>query len=430
MKWFRGRSTAGGFVALLVASVANAQTAKPADPPATTEAATKATPAPAPAQPVEAAPNPPEGEKKKEPAIELHGYVQPQFGVRNRPQALPRDRWEYGGLSSRAGIIISGTPVPTFSYIVHLSIDVRALLVITGVELVDKNGDGSIENLMLTRRPAIGTLFEEVTMSWKPLDFFTLKLGAMRMPFTVALRSVNTNLMFANRPGANEIFQSGSDQGLLAAGDWLGGRIQASLGAFTGTSLGLLPPDTDARGLLYSARVDGNPLGKLPRAETDFERGPFRFGLGAGMLYRSGTLFSKAGYELAEIRDTRVSASVRLAWSGLFMQAEALRRLASDNVSSRPDQATGAYAQASFFFPLSTEHGIGMAPIARVGLTNENELTLPRRTLFLEGGLAVFPNINSPRPEGLRFLVQYIGERRTPEEEQAHAVIAQGQLVF
>jgi hypothetical protein len=399
--------------------------ARPADAPATTEAAPK----PA-AQPAEAAPKPPEPEKKKEPIVELHGYVQPQFGVRNRPQALPRDRWEYGGLSSRAGIIISGTPVSTFSYVVHLSIDVRGLLVITGVELIDKNGDGSIENLTLTRRPAIGTLFEEVTMSWKPLDFFTLKLGAMRMPFTVALRSVNTNLMFANRPGANEIFQSGSDQGVLAAGDWLDGRIQASLGAFTGTSLGLLPADTDARGLLYSARVDGNPLGKLPRAETDFERGPFRFGLGAGMLYRSGTLYSKAGYELAEVRDTRISASVRLAWWGLFVQAEALRRLASDNVSSRPDQASGGYAQASFFFPISTELGIGMAPIARVGLMTENELTLPRRTLFLEGGLAVFPNINAPRPEGLRFLVQYIGERRTPEEEQAHAVIAQGQIVF
>lgn len=409
--------------ALLAAeSVANAAPA-PADTPSTpTAGAIEATGVTATKETIE--------RPAKEPIVELHGYVQPQFGVRYRPAALLRDRWEYGGLSSRAGLIVSGTPVTTFSYVVHLSIDARTLQVITGVEAVDTNGDGSIESLVISRRPTVGTLFEEVTMSWHPVDVLTLKMGAMRMPFTVALRSANTNLMFANRPGANEIFQSGSDQGILAAGDWLDGRIQGSLGVFTGTSLGLLPADTDARGLLYSARVDGNPLGKLPRAETDFERGPLRFGLGMGMLFRGGTLYSKTGYELADIQDTRMSASLRVAFRGMFVQAEALRRLATDNVSSRPDQASGGYAQASYFFPVSTTLGIGLAPLARVGVTTENERVLPRRTVYIEGGLAVFPRINAPRPEGVRFLLQYVGERRTPEEENAHAVIAQGQILF
>lgn len=362
------------------------------------------------------------------PLVELHGYVQPQFGARHYPSALPADRWQYGGLSSRAGLIVSGSPAEDWSYVLHLSVDARTLQVVTGVDLVDTDGDGSAEGLGLSRRASAATIFEEVAIAYRPLSFLSLKLGAMRVPFTVALRSVNTALMFPNRPGPNEVFQSGSDQGILASGEWLDGRLQASAGVFTGTSLGLLPANTESRGFLYSARVDGNPLGRLPEAETDFSRGKLRFGVGVGALYRTGTLFTRTGYELAELDDMRVSASVRVAFYGLFLQAEALRRLATDNVSSRPDQATGAYAQASFFFPLSRR--VGLAPIGRVGFSTEEERVLPRRTVYLEGGLSIFPSTDGPRPESVRVLVQYIGENRVFEQERAHGAILQGQLIF
>jgi hypothetical protein len=370
----------------------------------------------------------PQPEAPKRPLAELHGYVQPQFGLRYRPQALARDRWEYGGLSSRAGLIVSGSPVESFSYVVHLSLDVRSLLVLTSVDLVDTNGDGAVDNLNQTRTATTRTLFEEVTVAYRPFEFLSFKMGAMRMPFTVASRSANTALMFPNRPGANEIFQSGSDQGILAAGQWLEGRLGASVGVFTGTSLGLTPPNTEARGLVYSLRADANPFGKLPDAETDFGRGGFRLGVGVGGLFRNGSLYTRTGYELAETRDLRTSASVRIAFYGLFLQAEALRRLLTDNVTSRPNQASGAYVQSSFFFPLTRT--LGLAPIGRVGFTAEDEATLPRNSVYLEGGVSFFPRIDQERPETVRLLVQYQGERRVTDDESAHGAIVQAQIIF
>lgn len=413
--------------ALAVLLSTHAASAQPEDYDAAKKKEKPPTPAPAAAAPAPATTPEPVPEAKP-PVVELHGYVQPQFGLRYLPAALVGDRWQYGGLSSRAGLIVSGTPVRGWSYVLHLSLDARTLQVLTGVSLLDTNGDGSAEDVGVSRRPITATIFEEATVAYTPFPFLKFKMGAMRVPFTVALRSANTQLLFANRPGANEVFQSGADQGLLAMGDWMDGRVQASIGTFTGTSLGLLPANTDARGLMHSLRVDANPLGKLPAAQTDFERGPFRFGIGVGGLYRAGTLFTRSGYELQEFRDVRASVSARVAVFGLFFQAEALRRLATDNVSSRPNQATGAYAQASYFFPVTTE--IGLAPLARVGVSTEDERTLPRRTVYLEGGLAFFPKIDTPRPESVRILAQYLGENRVLEQEQGHAAILQAQVLF
>ncbi len=369
--------------------------------------------------------------------VEVHGYVQPAFGARNRPQALPRDRWEYGGLSSRAGLIVSGTPAKDFGYVVHLSLDARALLVLTEVSLIDTQADGNVDGLRLLYRPATGTLFEEVSVTYKPFSsWVSLRMGAMRMPFTVALRSSNTALMFVGRPGPNEVFQSGADLGGLVLAEPLEGRIRASLGAFTGFSLN---PDelstsntarfaASTRGLVWSARVDANPLGQLPQAEVDFDHASVRFGVGVGALYRNGTVFSAQGYELMEYRDVRLSGSVRFAAAGFFVQAEALRRLVTDNLSARPSQSSGAYAQASYYVPVT--RGVGLAPLARVGITDQEEATLSRRTTFLEGGLALFPRADQPKPESVRVLVQYQGERRTTDDESAHAVLSQVQILF
>jgi len=364
----------------------------------------------------------------KSPVVELHGYLQPQFGARHRPQALPRDRWEYGGLSTRAGLIVSGNPIASLSYVVHLSLDVRSLLVLTGVDVVDTNGDGASDNVTVARTATTRTLFEEVSVTYRPIDDVSLKMGAMRIPFTVASRSVNTALMFPNRPSANEVFQSGSDQGIIALAKLWQARLAASVGVFTGTSLELAPPNTEYRGLVYSARVDAAPFGKLPEAETDFRREGFRLGVGVGGLLRNGALYTRAGYDLAETRDVRASASFRMAYGGLFVQAEALRRLLTDNVTARPNQASGAYAQASFFVPIGAS--VGVAPIGRLGFTTEDEATLPRTTVYMEGGLSWFPALELERPETVRLLIQYQGERRVSDAETAHGAIAQAQVLF
>lgn len=370
--------------------------------------------------------------------VELHGYVQPAFGARYRPQALPRDRWEYGGLSSRAGLIVSGTPAKDFGYVVHLSLDARALQVLTDVQLTNLDGRGTELALSRSYTPATGTLFEEVSATYKPFSsFVSLRLGAMRMPFTVALRSANTALMFAGRPGPNEVFQSGSDLGGLVLVEPLEGKLRASLGAFSGVSLAgpaqftpgnVVRGGTSARGLAWTARVDANPLGPLPQAEVDFDHGPVRFGVGVGGILRNGTTFSGNGFELTEFRDVRASASARFSAAGFFAQAEVLRRLFTDNLSSRPAQSSGAYAQASYYAPIT--RSVGVAPLARVGLTVEAEATLPRKTTYLEGGLALFPRADQTKPESVRVLVQYALERATTDDESAHSVIGQLQILF
>lgn len=367
-------------------------------------------------------------ETKTPPLAALHGYLQPQFGFRYRPSALLRDRWEYGALSSRAGLIVSGEPVTHWFYTLHLSLDAEQLSVITGVNLVDVDGDGNADSVDVTRRSAIGTLFEEVSVSYQPANYFLVKAGAMRMPFTVGASSANTALMFPTRAGANDVFQKGSDQGLLMQGQWPDGRISASLGLFNGSSLGLIPNTVTARGLLYSARIDAAPLGTMPPTENDFARLPFRFGIGMGGLYRNGTLYSPTGYELTEHRDLRLSASLRVAWQGFYLQAEGLRRVETDNLSSRPNMATGGYVQSSFFFLVSPF--VGLSPIGRAGYTVTDEVTLPRKVVYLEGGLALFPRADLPRPDTVRVLIQYQGENRITDGENAHGLVGQVQLLF
>ncbi len=360
--------------------------------------------------------------------VSLHGYLQPQLGAQYRADALPRDKWQFGALSSRAGLIVAGEPIEHWSYVVHLSLDARTLGVVVDASLVDQDGDGSAEGVALARRATVGTVFEEVSASYDPFSWITFKAGAMRMPFTVALSSANTNLMFPNRPGANEVFQSGSDQGGLVHAHFLKRRIEGSVGVFNGASLESFDNRVTARGLAYSVRVDAKPLGQLPAAEIDFTRGSFVFGVGAGLIYRPGTLYDRNGYALSERQDLRVAGSLRLAGYGAFVQAEVFRTLQTDNVAARPEQSSGGYAQISYFVPLSRK--VGLAPVARAGFTVREELTLPRRVLYVEGGLALFPRIDQPRPEAVRVLVQYLGEQRLTEEQAAHGVVSSLQLLF
>ena len=55
------------------------------------------------------------------------------------------------------------------------------------------------------------------------------------------------------------------------------------------------------------------------------------------------------------------SSPARLAAYGLFLQFEYLRRLQTDDLSSRPATATGFYGQGSFYFPMPKSNFIPWA---------------------------------------------------------------------
>lgn len=363
--------------------------------------------------------------------FEISGYVSPEYEAIYRPLAIASaQRYEYGAGGS-AGISFSGSPVPELEFTLFLVVDLARQKIVNKVEYDDPSATpGSVSGVSVEWRYAARVLLERATVAYKPFRFLSLQGGQMRIPLTIPQRSANTALMFPNRAGPNEVFLSGSDPGVLLSTDLAAGRILASLGAFNGSSLGLIGSALfeSSRGPVFCGRVDINPLGRFGFAEGDLDRGPLRLGVGFGALYRPATQFDAKGFDALELRDFRYVASVRAAFRGFYLQAEYLRRQRADSLSSRARTATGAYAQSSFFLPL-TEH-FALAPIARAGYVAEDEQIDFRSTVWYEGGLSIFPFMNIADPNAIRFTLSYSGERRLVEAETAHLANAQLQLAF
>jgi hypothetical protein len=246
------------------------------------------------------------------------------------------------------------------------------------------------------------------------------------MPFSPAAAVIITSQMFPTRPAPTQVFMTGADQGLMASMSFLERRLLFALGAFNGSSLGLVIPQTTPLGPAYSLFFDVHPLGRMPRFEGDASRGPFRFALGGGAIYRTGVLFDQTGYESTRFREVRLDAAVRASFLGVFLQGEVLRRLQTDDLSLRPLSATGAYVQASYFQPLTDK--LAIAPLARYGVVTQDEAFAPRTITEIEAGIAFYPRADLAEPNRLRFILQYDGEIREPEEDVAHGGVLHAQL--
>jgi len=420
----------------LVALAAGRAGAQPPPEPAGPDAAPPAAPAPAPAPARAPEPGvagavvaPPPDAAPKTPRLEVSGYLAPGFGLKGRPDALPRDRLEYGFVGG-AGLIFKAAPFPMWSANLHIVLSSQLLNLVTGASEADFNGDNIPDAIVVSeqRFELPGKLLEEATVTFQPAQVFALRGGVLRIPFTVQQQSPNTALLFPNRSQPNEVFVSGSDLGVLAEGNFGDGRLRGSVGIFNGSSLGLQLRKTVPRGIVYSFRADVNPFGDFPFWEGDAKRGRFRLGLGGGLLYRPETLFNDAGYTAGSADDVRVSASLRMAVAGLYVGIEYLHRTQTDTISSRPKVADGAYTQISYFIPVRPS--FALAPIARLGITVENENVEPRQTGWLDAGFSFFPRADAPEPDALKLTLQYLLERRFTEGEDAHGFVAQVQLKF
>jgi hypothetical protein len=357
--------------------------------------------------------------------LNLAGYVQPQFDFRYRPEAFPRDRTTYGAQATRVGVILSGEPLSKWTYNVHVVASSGLLNVVTDVESVDQNGDGQADVVSANTESAPGLFIERATISVEPMPKLRIDLGQMRIPFTAQAQSPNTALMFPNRSGPNEVFLSGTDLGGLVSYDY--GIGSASVGVFNGT--GANNVGSDERGLLYSGRVDLQPLGNFPFTEGGHHASPLRIGVGAGVLYFPSRRFANSGFEGTRARDLRASLSFRLAIKGFHFQAEALRRQQTDSLSSRPLIATGAYGQASQYLAIRPGK-LGVSPIARFGLTVEDQSFDPRTSIFAEAGAALFIHRGDEDKDTIKLIVEYLSELRLTEGENAHGAVAQLQLQF
>jgi hypothetical protein len=331
--------------------------------------------------------------------IHLSGYVQPQFGVRYRPGAVPRDRTDYSAGDTRAGLIVDGNPVDKFHY---------ALELVVNTDLIEEE----------TRNT--GVLLERAAVDWDPTGNLGVSVGQMRIPFSVENQISNTSLMFPNRAAANQVFLSGSDLGALGRLSARDGKMRVSGTDATSTV------ETGARGPLYTVRADIDPMGEMENGGRDTVRGPLKFGFGAGMIYYPSTTFDSAGFEGPKMRDLRASVSARAAVRGVYLQGEVLRRQRTDSLSSRPLVATGAYGQASYYVPL--DGTMAISPMARLGWAVEDQSFDPRERVWTEAGMSLHLRTNKGDPDDLRLTLQYLGEHRVTERESAHGAVAQMQL--
>ena len=195
----------------------------------------------------------------------------------------------------------------------------------TGVKLFDLEGDGNPDRLDFTQNVP-GVRVREATV-FEPVSWFGIRAGIMRIPFSLQQQSANTGLMFPSRARPNEVFLSGSDFGAQLRTRLKRGILVASVGAYNGDSLGLLVENQTARSVVLSGRLDVNPLGDFALSGGDHEQGPFRFGVGAGLLYHPATLFDeRTGTEEKALHDIHimlrpVSQLGVLLWGRAFSQA-------------------------------------------------------------------------------------------------------------
>jgi hypothetical protein len=356
------------------------------------------------------------------PEVQMGGYVAPAFKAIYRPYARPVDQERIGMDGSKAGLLFQGKVTNPWRFNVHLVIGCQCFDALTSATPVDADNNGTTDAIRTETAPAITSIVEEATTSFVPVEQLKLRVGQMRIPFTSQAQSANTKLMFPERSGPNEVFLQGTDLGGLMETDLFDGRILGSVGVFNGTGSPIT--SSEQQGVLYTARMDLNPLGSFGFNETSEWKGPFRIGVGAGMVHNPYTAFDEAGYPTVAVQDTRSALSGRLAFYGLYISGEYLIREQLDSMSRRPIWATGWYGQTGFHLPL------GFEPMARMGEVTQDESFDARQTRWIDAGLNYYPARSSDRPDRVKLTVHYLSENRITEGEHAQGLSALAQITW
>ena len=352
----------------------------------------------------------------------LSGWVSPRWGLLTRPEERPAEQLELGMQLARFGLEVSGEPLEKWSYRAYTVFGADTTSAVTSVGLVDTDNDGNADTVSTDTEDVVLSLIREASIRWQPIEVLGIKAGRMRIPFTSQAQSPDTNLLFPDRSGPNDSFLGGTDLGVLVNGQDTEKRAVVNLGVFNGSGLGAA--NTLERGVLYTARLDINPLGGFSFDESGPTRDPFRVGIGASVAYHPLTTFDSAGYEDVSFQDIRASGSFRMAIEGIHAIVEGLFRSRVDSLSSRPTESLGAYGQLGWYLPL------GVEPVARLGWVERDRTFFPRQTWWGEAGLNFYPFADEEIPDQLKLTLQYSGEVHVAEDEQAHGVLVQAQLTF
>ncbi|HEY4176745.1 MAG TPA: porin [Kofleriaceae bacterium] len=298
-------------------------------------------------------------------SVKLFGSLRPSVGAAYRSEAVERDRLAYGVSGSRidlGGDITVGGGVSATLY------------TIIGTET---NSEGS----------TVGKIsLERALVNYSPIKQLRFSIGRDAVPLSAQSATPTVARVFPYRIGLDTTFVLPADVGLQAAVSTK--YVTALAGVWNGIASDVkLSPGNTERGLLYSGRVELTPLGPLGFDErarpTDL-----RIGIGAATTYRAAQDFTLTGETSMRTRDLRASLSARAAWQGLFVQAELLRRQITDDLTMRPDVATAGYVQASWRFRAGS---VDIAPLGRVGIEHQRQLSAPADGSSAEIGAAIFP---------------------------------------
>jgi hypothetical protein len=355
-------------------------------------------------------------------APEISGYVQPSLAVRYLPQAVPQYRLAYGLAESRAGLQFQGKGHEAWEYNIYLFLTGETIDVLTHAIALDTDNDGDAEKIYTRSEPAARNFLREAWAAWTPSEAIRVQFGRMSVPYTTQAQANDTELLFPHRASPNAVFLEGRDLGATAKMEINDGVLQAQIGVFNGTgqALGL----GGQTGGLYAARVDLNPLGGFDRSETGDARGPFRFGIGAGLIAHPYTKYDGAGYPSTGVVDFRGTASVRMTGGGFHILAEGLGRYEADTITHRPITALGSFGQAGW-----RSLG-GIEPVFRLGWVVEDLSFAPRHSYWGEGGINFYLKNTQNTANPARLGIHYVGEIRYTERETAHATSAQALVRF
>jgi len=358
----------------------------------------------------------------QDPVVDVSGYVSTVIDGRYRPNATPEFQRELGFRGSRAGITFSGSPLENWSFKSYFYLGGETIDVLTNAGAVDTDNNGSVDTVSTDSGTAVTNFVREATLAWHPSERTNLKVGRMRIPLTSQAQSPDTALMFPDRAGPNAVFLEGTDLGSLLSFNSGGSRIGGSLGLFNGTGHGV--GKSAQRGVLFTGRMDITPLGAFTLDESGPGIGPFRWGVGAGFVYHPYTTYDSGGYSAISVHDLRGSASIRFAGRGLHFLAEGLFRYEMDSLKDRPNWASGAFGQMSMF--LSN----GVEPSARMGWAAEDQSFAPRHTVWMDGGINMYPGFENEPADIVKVSAHYLGEYRLTERDIAHGLSVQMQITW
>jgi hypothetical protein len=334
------------------------------------------------------------------------GFLMVTTSTQAIPAAPPRNQLDYA-LQGIAGVAAAGTPWEKWDYLAYLIAAVSADAI---------NGTGG------------SVAPDQITLRYSPQKALSFQVGYMRMPFSLAQSATITSAMFPARPEPTQIFQAGSDAGVLAAYEPASGLVRAKAGLFDGLSLGLTIPQHVTRGPVVTLFAEVAPFGAMKQQEADFGDTPLRVALSGSLLYRSGTAYDPSGYAGLSQRDTRFTGALRFGYKGVFVQGEYLQAVQTDDLSSRPRIARGAYGEGSYYAAIHKK--VGLSPIARLGWSAQDADFFPLHIVTFNAGMALYPRGDLPDPSALRFVFQYRSERHIEEKETGYGALASVMLRF